>query len=331
MSARSHDLQTSCDVSTDGTGTIAAGLRIDPAQVATAIEHLVCTEVARLHKRGVVLGLSGGLDSSVCAFLCVRALGRTRVKTLILPERDSDPQHMRDAALVARELGLHPTQVDLTPLLKRLRVYRGISRRQAANRGGIEAGIRWIARLTHQPSVFGTGMTFLFGGDRDPWSRLARVLLWRPVGRIYAFAITKARMRMVVLYQHAMLHNCLVIGTTDKSEWSVGFFDRYGDGANDLALLRHLYKTQIRTLAHYLGVPAQIITKPSSGDLAAGLPNETIIGLSYEQLDAVLWGIEHHLNARAIVAQASVTLAQIAAVRRAMETARIIAALPAHL
>ncbi len=87
----------------------------------------------------------------------------------------------------------------------------------------------------------------------------------------------------------------------------------------------------MRELARYLGVPPQIICKASSGDLAAGLPNEALIGLSYEQLDAVLWGIEHGMSDKDIVLQARVTRKAIAAVRKAIRAARVRDELPSHL
>ena len=171
----------------------------------------------------------------------------------------------------------------------------------------------------------------LYNSRTNIWMRLARRILWKPLGRIHAFAITKVRQRMVMLYFHAMANNCLVVGTTDRSEWSVGFYDPYGDGASDVQLLRHLYKTQIRELAKYLGVPARIVNKPSSGDLAAGLPNESAIGLTYEQLDAILWGMNHGLTEREIVAQTSVTLSAIASVQKAISLARLRESLPSML
>ncbi len=136
---------------------------------------------------------------------------------------------------------------------------------------------------------------------------------------------------MLVLYHYAALHDYLVVGTTDRSEWSIGFYDKYGDGANDLSLLRHLYKTQVRELARYLGVPTHIVDKPSSGDLAAGLPNESVIGLRYEQLDSILCGLEQGLPDRAIAAGAGVPLAAIAAVQEAMRVARLRESMPSHL
>ena len=310
---------------------IHEGLSLDPASTAREIERFVQSEVARLGKRGVVLGLSGGLDSSVCAYLCARALGRRNVLAFILPERDSNPQNTRDAVFVAQILHLQVTHIDVSPILTQLGAYDYITREQAGNRSAIETGLRWIVRLTGQPSAFSAGLASLYSPNPGWRERLARKLAWRQMGRIYAFAITKARARMIVLYHHAMLNNCLLVGTADKSEFSIGFYDRYGDGAHDVALLRHLYKTQIRDLARYLGVPPQIVNKPSSGDLAAGLPNEAFIGLNYEQLDGILWGIEHDLPDEQIIAQLKVAPVTIRTVRKTMEVARLIASLPSHL
>ncbi len=103
------------------------GLRLDPAVACREIEAFVRVEVRRLGKRGVVIGLSGGLDSTVCAYLCVHALGRRRVLALTLPERDSHPDNTRDAEEVARTLGLRVERVDLGPILARLGVYDIVS------------------------------------------------------------------------------------------------------------------------------------------------------------------------------------------------------------
>lgn len=311
--------------------SIREGLRIDAPQVANDIEHFIRSEVSRLGKRGVVLGLSGGLDSSTCAYLCVHALGQARVRVYMLPERDTDSQNMADAEMVAQILGLKATYIDISPVLTTLGVYDLVSREKAGDRRLIERGIRWITRLLPAPSVFSEGMAMLYNTRANFWLRLARRILWKSLGCIHAFAITKVRQRMITLYFHAMVNNCLVVGTTDRSEWSVGFYDPYGDGACDVQLLRHLYKTQIRELAKYLELPARIVNKPSSGDLAAGLPNEIAIGLPYEQLDSILWGMNHGLAEREILTQTGVTPAALVAVQKAILLARMRESLPSML
>ena len=310
---------------------IKEGLYFDAAQAVSEIEQFIRSEVHRLGKRGVVLGLSGGLDSTTCAFLCVRALGRAHVLTYMLPERDTNAQNMADAELVTKTLGLKTIQINISSVLETLSVYDLVSSEQAGDRRLIERGIRWISGLSSTPSAFSEGIALLYNTKANFWLRMARWIFWKPLGRIHAFAITKVRQRMVTLYFHAMVNNCLVVGTTDRSEWSVSFYDPYGDGASDVQLLRHLYKTQIRELAKYLGVPSRIVNKPSSGDLAAGLPNESAIGLTYEQLDSILWGMNHGLTEKEIVIQTSVTPADIGAVKKAISLARLRESLPSML
>jgi len=307
------------------------GLRIDPAQVCNDIVAFIRREVQRLGKRGVVIGLSGGLDSSTCAYLCVRALGREHVLALILPERDSDPLNVAHARRMAEELQLPLKTVDLSPILAQIGLYDLAPATIAGNRAAIETGVRWLMRLTGVPSAFSQGLAYVYNERRALWQRLVQRFLWRYAGRIQAFVFAKVRLRMLILYYYAALHDSLVVGTTDKSEWSIGFYDKYGDGASDIALLKHLYKTQIRELARYLGLPEPIISKPSSGDLAAGLPNEVVIGLSYEQLDAILYGLEQGLSEQEIAAQLGVGQKAIRAVQQAMQTEKARDVLPLHL
>ncbi len=310
---------------------IGKSLLIDAENETNRIVELIRSEVKRFNKQGITLGLSGGLDSSVCAYLCVKALGRKKVYTYILPERDSGPQNIKDAELVAKELGLKPTHIDLTLILMQIGVYDLISKERANDRSLISKGIRWIARMSRQPSPFGVGISLLYGTDQDKKFKGINKILGRPLKVIQTFAVTKVRLRMIILYYHAMLNDSLLIGTTDKSEWQIGFYDKYGDGANDLALLRHLYKTQIRNLARHLGVNSAIINKPSSGDLAANLPNEEVVGLSYLQLDAILECIEINLSDSEIMRRAGVTQNQLNAVRKLMRIARLREEMPFHL
>ncbi|HTX44478.1 MAG TPA: NAD(+) synthase, partial [Methanocella sp.] len=112
------------------------------------------------------------------------------------------------------------------------------------------------------------------------------------VSKMHAFMTAKTRTRMMVLYFHAILRYYLVAGTDDLTELTIGVYDKYGDGACDISVLSHLYKSQIKKLAAHIGVPRHIVDKPSSHDLwGQGMPNEKVIGLSYEKLDMVLCGL----------------------------------------
>jgi NAD+ synthase len=314
-----------------GAINLQVDLHVDPVAACEEIVTFVRREVKRLGRRGVIIGLSGGLDSSTCAYLCARALGRRRVLGLLMPERDSDWLNMAHAQMVARELRLATRQVDLSPILGQIGVYGLVSAEAAADRPAIEAAVRWLERLALGTSAFSRGIAYAYGEGRPRWERFLRRLLWPRTGRVQAFALAKPRLRMLLLYHYAELNDCLVVGTTDRSELTIGFYERYGDGAYDIGLLRHLYKTQIQVLARYVGVPGQIVDKPSSGDLAAGLPNEILIGLRYEQLDLILCGLERRLPDDEIARQANTSRKSVRAVRQAIQVAHAREALPAHL
>ena len=135
---------------------------------------------------------------------------------------------------------------------------------------------------------------------------------------------------MVFLYYYAALNKYLVAGTSDKTEWSIGYYD--GDAIVDIQPLLHLYKTQIRQLASWLGLPNNIVDKPSSGDIfGKGLPNETVIGLSYNLLDSILCGLEHGCSAEEVVGASGATEKQIQLVRQLVETDNIRKCLPSRL
>jgi NAD+ synthase len=308
-----------------------AGFRIDAATKAREIEAFVRRETNRFGKRGVVIGLSGGLDSSTCAYLCVRALGARRVRGLILPERDSHRRSRLHAHQVAQRLGLRVEERDITPVLHEIGIYRPIPAGVAGNRSLLETGIRWISRLTHRISVYGWAMDLYYNQRPGLLARLVRRLFPRAVGSVFTFALTKPRVRMAMLYHAAAKDNAAVVGTLDRTEWSIGFYEPHGDGAADIHLLIHLYKTQIRELARFLGLPQEIVNKPSSGDLAAGLPNESIIGLSYEQLDRVLYGLHHGIAESEIRARAGVKRRAVNEIRRAMAVADLRRSLPSRL
>ncbi len=306
-------------------------LRIDPAQEEQKIISFLKGGLKDLNRGGAVIGLSGGLDSSACAYILRKALGKDKILALILPERDSSKVNMEHARLVAKNLDLHVEEIDLTGILERIGVYNLISEKEAADRKPLEALIKKISRLTGKPSLFSTGISLMYGAEQGAFKKLAMTFLGDYLSRFPAFALTKVRVRMVLLYFHAMLHNYAVIGTTDKTEWTLGFYDKYGDGADDITLLRQLYKTQIRRLASFIGVPEAIISKPSSADLIAGLPNESLIGFTYEQLDSILCCLEHGFSEKEIIQMLGLSQKAIDSIKEAIDVNKKIQSLPLAL
>jgi NAD+ synthase len=195
---------------------------------------------------GVVVGMSGGLDSAVVASLAVRALGRDRVLPLILPAPDSDPGDERDARLACTALGLDPVVRPLGPMLEGF----------AASAGRVDDAVR---------------------------------------------ANATSRLRMLLLYAEAQSRGWLVCGTSNKSELLTGYFTKHGDGAADLQPIGDLYKTQVRQLAAWLGVPQAILAKPPSAGLRPGQTDEGDLGIAYEELDAILKGLELNRGVDAVV------------------------------
>lgn len=277
-------------------------LSIDPQRVAEGIEGFLRQQLDAFRREGVILGLSGGLDSAVVAALAARALGPEKVLALILPERDSDPRSKKDALVLARQWVIRHRVINLTPLLALSGVYWRVplwlipSRRL---RGW--AVRRYASPLAGLPTdqLFAAGLPG--GSDRGiPW-----------LHRGYAYIRIKHRLRMALLYYHAESENRLVLGTCNRTEWLTGFFVRYGDAAADIAPILPLYKTQVRQLAVYLDIPQDIVAKPPSPDLLPGVTDEWALGLSYDILDRILWRLERGVTAEDIAAELGIALEKV--------------------
>jgi NAD+ synthase len=286
------------------------------------IVEFVRNEVKNFEKDGVLVGLSGGLDSSTVAYLCVEALGKDKVMGLILPERDSNPKNIDDAMNLAKSLGIPHQKIDISPIIRDLGAYDLMSHDEASDRTAIERRAERGRIISGKkfPSTEHFSPTFVLGSSLSVNNPLI------------AFGTAKTRTRMMVLYFHATLKNYLVVGTGDRSEFSIGVYDRYGDGANDITILKQLYKTQIKQLAKHIGVPDHIVNKPSSADVfGMSLPNEELIGLSHLKLDDILCGIWSCVVDDVIASKSGVQPDIVESVRKAMKDASFVASLPLSL
>jgi len=266
---------------------LKAKMKIDPEKVALSLGNFIREYTDKLEREGVILGLSGGIDSAVIAALCVRALGSKKTFALIMPEKDSKKEHTKDALNFAQGLGIEAKLVDITPYLEKLGVYKLFPLDELLSLGKLKGALvrkayhfyeRKTGKLPFLESLSGFK-------DKEYSSYLAK-------GNAYYRA--KHRLRMILLYLYAELENRLVVGAGNKSEYKIGYFVKHGcDDATDIMPLLNLYKTQVRELARYLNIPTRIIEKPPSPDVMPGIiDDEEVIGISYEKMDLILLALE---------------------------------------
>ena len=299
-------------------------LRIDPEQVTAEIAAAMESAVGqRMRKRGVVLGLSGGVDSSVCAALCARALGPERVLALLMPERESSPDSLELGRLAAESAGISVLVEDISDVLDAAGCY---SRRDDAIRTLIpEYGDGWRCKVS-LPSVVESDRYRIFtviAQAPDGTQRRARVT---PSAYLELIAATsfKQRTRKMMEYYHADRCNYAVIGTPNRLEYDQGFFVKNGDGAADIKPIAHLYKSQVYQLAEYLGVPETIRTRPPTTDTYS-LPQtqeEFYFSLPYDKMDLCLYARNNGIDAADVAAALGLSDQQIDRVFRDIDSKR---------
>ena len=260
-------------------------------------EFMKRTVLKDFRKKGVVVGLSGGIDSALTAALSVKAFGKERVLGVILPEKESSPESEILARQLANWLGIKTETVPITPILQSLGVYQ---RREAIVRKYFpEFAEGWKYKLAiSKDTLEKEGLTFfhLVAIDRDGASHKERLPLNDYLEMVAATEM-KQRTRMIQLYFYAEKSNCIVAGTTNKSELLQGFFVKYGDGGVDMEPIAHLYKMQVFQLSEFLGVPQEIVKRtPSPDTWSAGASDEEFyFRIPYDLLDLLLYAHEEQV------------------------------------
>ncbi len=212
-------------------------MKVDYPEIKNKITSFISSKVTESGASGAVIGLSGGIDSSLTAYLAVEALGKENVLGILLPEKGiTSEEDIDDAQEVARILGIEHKLIEISPVL------RSFSKVLA---------------------------------DFDKTSIVANGNL-------------KARTRMCILYYYANLMRRMVVGTGNKTELLLGYFTKYGDSGVDIEPIGCLYKTQVRGLARYMGVPSRVIDKTPTAGLWKGQTDEEELGVSYEKADKIL-------------------------------------------
>ncbi len=271
--------------------------------------------VARvLHKRGLVVAISGGVDSSVCAALAVRALGPDKVFALILPERDSASASARHAGILAEHLGVRVQTVDIAPALAAIGCYA--ARDEAVRRLLPGYAADWRMKLAIEGGSEGAINRFKLIAESPAGVRHECALPLAEYLQIVAATNYKQRLRKTLEYFHADRLNYAVVGTPNRLEYDQGFFVKNGDGSADVKPIAHLYKTQVYALAKHLGLPDCVATAAPTTDtysLAQG-QDEFYFALPWAQMDLALWALEHRRPAAELAAALGIAEAAAEAV-----------------
>jgi NAD+ synthase len=248
-------------------GATLTSLEIDPAAETARIGEALRAQLSRdLKRRGLVVGMSGGVDSSVCAALAVAAVGPKHVLGVFMPERESDPESLTLARQMAEQLGIDSVTEDIAAVLDALGCYR---RRNEAIRLVVpEFGDDWGCKLALPADRLDSdrlNITYLV--VQPPGGEIRKVRLPAAAYRqIVAASNFKQRVRAMLEYYHADRLHYAVLGTPNRLEYDQGFFVKGGDGLADVKPIAHLYKSQVYQLAEHLKVPASITSRPPTTD-----------------------------------------------------------------
>jgi NAD+ synthase len=273
-------------------------LAIDVVQeTERLVEELRHSVHETLHRQGAIVGISGGIDSSLVLALCAKAFGPEHVIGVLLPEQESSPESAELAHLLAAQYGVPTITEDISGSLEGAGCYR--RRDEAIKRIFPNFSAGWKAKIVLAGNLLEQAALNVFRlSVTDPQGQeFSQRLPLHEFAQIVAASNFKQRMRMSMLYYHAEMHNYAVIGTANKNEHALGFFVKYGDGGVDIQLIAHLYKTQVYQLAKYLNVPDEIQRRTPTTDTYPGgsTQEEFFYRVPFDILDTVWLGHERGL------------------------------------
>lgn len=290
-----------------------------------------------LKRKGAIVGISGGIDSSVTLALVAKAIGADKVLGIIMPENDSSPESKLLALKLAGKFKVQTIEENMTPALTGFGCYK---RRDQAVKSVIpdynpqtdkfKIEIKQQILNMKLPPVFNVTVYFENGKVESKMLPLKAYL------QIVAASNFKQRSRMSMLYYHAEANHYAVIGTPNKHEVKQGFFVKYGDGGADLMPIGHLYKTQVYELARYLEVPQEIINRTPTTDTysAEQTQEEFFYQLPFETMDILWYGWENGYSAEEVAAEMNYSVEETTNIfmsfERKMKTTEYLRMAPVH-
>lgn len=248
-------------------------------EIKSEIIKFIQDEFKKYKYFGVVIGISGGIDSTVTAKLLVEALGKKRVFGLLMPERDSYKDTLKDSKMVCEYLGIKYKVQDLSPVLRKMDVYKMKPPAKIFPRKYQEKYAKKQWENVESPYIKDLKNS---GGDENR--------------KNLAYYRVKHRLRMTYLYLEAEKRGYAVAGATNKTEMKTGFYVKWGDESSDMEPILHLYKTQVQKLGEYLDIPEKIQKKKPTPDIAPGIDDEYALGIDYNTLDRILIKIDNNEN-----------------------------------
>ncbi|MBN1411062.1 MAG: NAD(+) synthase [Spirochaetales bacterium] len=275
----------------------ADAMQIDPDNTVNIILNFINAKMGKLRRNGIVVPVSGGLDSSVVAALCVKAVGKEKVTGLLLPEKQGNPDAVPYAGIIAGHLGIKTVKIDISKILKAAGAYNFVLSRiptRQIREKLVRAYLNPQKESMFIKGVKGTQNKFLSHG-------------------IASYYI-KQRIRLVVVYKYAEENNLLVAGSAHKSEDLVGLYVKFGvDDIADIMPLKNLFRTHIVQLARFLKIPDAIVSRTPNPDLVPGVTDKyrDILHLDAEKVDFILYNLSKKAAPEEIAQEAGVAISEV--------------------
>lgn len=298
-------------------------LDIDCERETERIAEVLRRYLQTFRRKGYVVALSGGIDSSVTAALCVRAVGADRVLGLHMPERASAPETLRLSRAVSDTFGFDSVVEEIAATLEAVGCYQRYD--EAVRRVVPDYGPGWRSKIV-LPSVTQDDALRIYSivvEDPDGVRSRHRLSTDAYLG-VVAATNFKQRVRKMLEYHHADRLNYATTGTPNRLEYDQGFFVKLGDGAADVKPIAHLYKTQVYALAEFLGVPDEIRARPSTTDTYSleQSQEEFYFSLPHDRMDLCLYARDHRIPLADVADAVGLTTEQVERVLRDIDQKR---------